>query len=259
MLAEARREVAALRTDVFASRRLAEERRQALDALQAERTGLAQQLEASAAALREALSQLAALPALQQRCAQQEQSLLQARAESERAAAAHRILSKELEDERRLRDAVLEQKALVEGERARLAKQRDELSAQLRVAQARVRDAEEEQLRAEDEAAGLRAEVVALRQAHQQLQHTEAAGPASSTGGGVQAEANAASVAAASALAEQLEQERSRASHLMHSLQVGSGPCASSERCPGREDYPSREASRTSLPAGRQGRGRGHG
>lgn len=229
LLKEAQQEIALLRTDLFNTRRLAEERRQAVDALQSERERLAKHCEVVEGQLRSANAQLNHVPELQQRCAHLESQLRKLQSEIETAHAARRILEQELDDERRQRGAMTEQKALLEGDRARLAKQRDDLAAQLRVEQKKAREAEEEQVRAEEDAAALRSEIAALQQASaaatasssslaaaQSTANAAAAGPASAAD---TAAAIAASVAAATGpLLEQVEHERNRAAMLLSNL-----------------------------------------
>ncbi|KAG2448456.1 hypothetical protein HYH02_006348 [Chlamydomonas schloesseri] len=230
LLKEAQQEIALLRTDLFNTRRLAEERRQGVDALQSERERLAKHCEEVEVQLRAANAQLNHVPELQQRCAHLEGQLRKLQSEIETAHAARRILEQELDDERRQRAAMTEQKALLEGDRARLAKQRDDLAAQLRVEQKKAREAEEEQVRAEEDAATLRAELAALQQSNAAAAVSSssaaaalpnaaaaaAAGPASTAD---TAAAIAASVAAATApLLEQVEHERNRAAMLLSNL-----------------------------------------
>ncbi|KAG2424522.1 hypothetical protein HXX76_014403 [Chlamydomonas incerta] len=233
LLKEAQQEIALLRTDLFNTRRLAEERRQAVDALQSERERLAKHCEEVEGQLRAANAQLNHVPELQQRCAHLEGQLRKLQSEIETAHAARRILEQELDDERRQRGAMTEQKSLLEGDRARLAKQRDDLAAQLRVEQKKAREAEEEQVRAEEDAAALRAELAALQQSNAAAAASSssvaaalptataaaaaaAAGPASTAD---TAATIAASVAAATGpLLEQVEHERNRAAMLLSNL-----------------------------------------
>ncbi|GIL85209.1 hypothetical protein Vretimale_10779 [Volvox reticuliferus] len=230
LLKEAQQEIALLRTDLFNTRRLAEERRQAIDALQSERELLTRHCDDVEASLRAANSKLNHVPELQQRCSHLEAELKRLQTEIETSLAARRILQQELDDERRQRAALMEQKALLEGDRARLAKQRDDLAAQLRVAQHKAREAEEEQVRAEEDAAALRAEVAALQQAAASA--ASAASGVSANGGlpgpnGTAAAPSAVDTAAAIAatvaaattpLLEQLEHERTRTTALLGSL-----------------------------------------
>ncbi|GLC43419.1 hypothetical protein PLESTM_001471400 [Pleodorina starrii] len=231
LLKEAQQEIALLRTDLFNTRRLAEERRQAIDALQSERERLTRHCDDVEASLRTAHAQLNHVPELQQRCAQLEAGLRKLQSELETSVAARRILQHELDDERRQRAVLAEQKALLEGDRARLAKYRDDLAAQLRVEQNKAREAEEEQLRAEEDAAALRAEVAALQQAAATAAtaatHTFSSAGAAASAPGPPAGASAADTAAAIAatvaaattpLLEQLEHERSRTTALLGSL-----------------------------------------
>ncbi|GIL55447.1 hypothetical protein Vafri_11012 [Volvox africanus] len=230
LLKEAQQEIALLRTDLFNTRRLAEERRQAIDTLQSERERLTRHCDDVEASLRAANAQLNHVPELQQRCSHLEADLKRVQSEIETSLAARRILQQELDDERRQRAALTEQKAFLEGDRARLARQRDDLAAQLRVAQHKAREAEEEQVRAEEDAAALRAEVDALQQAAASAASSASGvntssgqpgpnGTAAATSAVDTAAAIAATVAAATTpLLEQLEHERTRTTALLCSL-----------------------------------------
>ncbi len=237
LLKEAQQEIALLRTDLFNTRRLAEERRQAVDTLQAERERLTRHCDDVEAKLRAANAQLNHIPEYQQRCAQLDAQVKRLTAELETSVAARRILQQELDDERRQRTALVEQKAMIEGERARLSKQRDDLAAQVRLEQRKAREAEEEQVRAEEDCAALRAELAALQASHAQAAHATAplpphvaAAAASASGGSAPSSAShhsaadtAAAIAAAVAAAttpliEQVENERNRAALLLSNL-----------------------------------------
>lgn len=210
LLREAQQEIAALRTDLFNTRRLAEERRQQLGTLQQERETLSSRLADAEGAVQ-------LLPGVQARCAQLQGALAQLQAEHDTAVGARRILEQELSEERRQRAAVAEQKALLEADKSRLAKLRDDLAAQLRLAQRKAKDAEEEQLRAEDEAATLRAELAALQAASGSF------GASGGTGGG------GADAAALQPLRDQIEYERNRAAVLLSGLHAAKAHSAELE------------------------------
>jgi chromosome segregation ATPase len=223
LLQEAQQEISSLRTDLYSQRRVAEERRQALQAVTLERDTLREQLSQLTAQLSQAQSQLHQLRSLEAQFADLQRSSSKQQQELELCLKARRILEQELAGERRQREVLSEAKAGLEAERSRLQKARDDLAASLRVAQNKAADAEEEQLRAEEEAAALRAEVQALHAAH--------GSPSMSAGGygaapmllplqqpalGVEGTVSAAE---ARHLTEQVEYERSRASSLLVSLQ----------------------------------------
>jgi DNA repair exonuclease SbcCD ATPase subunit len=215
LLQEAQQEISSLRTDLYAQRRVAEERRQALQAVTLERDTFKEQVHSLTAQLSELQSQLHQLRGLEVQYADLQRSSSKQQQELELSLKARRILEQELAGERRQRESLSEAKAGLEAERSRLQKARDDLTASLRVAQKKAADAEEEQMRAEEEAAALRAELQALQAAHGSPSMS-----ASGYGAGSMPFGADGSVPAAEArhLQEQIEYERSRASALLTSL-----------------------------------------
>lgn len=214
LLNEAQQEIASLRSDLYNQRRVAEERRQAVQSLTTERDGLhahVQQLDSDLVQCRAQLNQL-------QGVQQQLQSLQEAHAKLQRdvdlSQQARKILQAELADERKQRQMIEDAKASLEAERSRQVKAKDDLAAALRMAQRKAAEAEEEQLRAEEEAAALRAELESLH--------------ASGSHGDMDRVPHGASAAPAPAAdwQEQLEYERNRAATLLSSLHAAKAEIA---------------------------------
>ncbi len=163
LLQEAQQEIATLRSDLYSTRRQAQERLQTISALNAEVERLRENVERCNGDLAQARQQLAIYEGIEV----QLQAVREANAQLENsmnvAMQARKILEAELTDERARIRAVEQAKAELASERSRLQKAKDELAAQLRVAQRRASDAEQEQLQAEEEASALRHEVEALR------------------------------------------------------------------------------------------------
>eukprot|EP00798_Chlamydomonas_sp_ICE-L_P002912 gene2913-17111_t len=164
LLQEAQQEIASLRSDLYSNRRVAEERRVQIAALTDANNKQAVQLASQEGELATARTVAAQLTATESQLKLLTQAHENLRREFEMANQSRKILQVELGDERKKSMAADEQKALVESERSRLQKSRDDLSAQLRLALRRSSEAEEEQMRAEEEAATLRAELDALHQ-----------------------------------------------------------------------------------------------
>lgn len=213
LLQEAQQEIATLRTDLYNTRRIAEERRQALQALTNTRDQLTAQVAQLEGSLKDSTAQLQHLRGIDVQLKSLYDNHQKLQQEYELSIRARKILESELADERNQRRQAEEAKAALESERSRFQRSKDELAAQLRLAQRKVSEAEEEQLRAEEEAAALRAEL-------SNIQGHLATGTAPLM---EQAAAQPAQVAAAtgpdhSELLEQVEYERNRAATLLSSL-----------------------------------------
>ncbi|WIA17235.1 hypothetical protein OEZ85_014109 [Tetradesmus obliquus] len=132
LVQEAQQEIGNLRAELYSTRRIAEERRQALDAMTAARDQLAavaHQLEGQAQHMHQ---QLLALPQLQQELQALQELNQRLQKDNQLQLQARRILESELADERTGRSAAEESRAKAEADRGRLALLRDDLSAQLR-------------------------------------------------------------------------------------------------------------------------------
>mmetsp|Transcript_2503 Transcript_2503/g.6433 ORF Transcript_2503/g.6433 Transcript_2503/m.6433 type:complete len:556 (-) Transcript_2503:205-1872(-) len=215
LLNEAQQEVASLRANLYNTRRLAEERRQAVQALTTERDGLRVRVQQLEAGYGSAQTQLAQLQSVQQQYQALQEVHSKLQRDFELSIAARKILESELADERKQRQSIEEAKALLEAERSRQVKAKDDLAAALRVAQRKAAEAEEEQLRAEEEAAAMRAELKAL---HASGMHAgmDSAMPSSNSSPGAPPDWH-----------EQLEYERNRAATIMNSLHAAKAEVAS--------------------------------
>eukprot|EP00775_Hariotina_reticulata_P013324 gene13324-13453_t len=189
LVQEAQQEIGNLRAELYSTRRLAEERRQGLDAM----TNARDQLAAVVHQLEERVQQmhghLMQLPVLQQELQNLQELHKRLQRDSEAQLQARRILETELQDERAGRSAAEEARAKAEAERSRLQLAQDDMMSQLRVARQKAADAEDEQLKAEEEAAVLRRELGVL----QSQGSLGAAGPAPAAGGHTQHDSIAAS------------------------------------------------------------------
>jgi len=236
LLQEAQQEIASLRTDLYNTRRLAEERRQAVVSLTSANQQLAGKVVSLESVVANCQAELEAFRGIDVQLATVRESSNKLQQELQLSIRARKILEGELSDERRQRLAVEEAKAVVESERSRLQRARDELAAQVRLAQHRVKEAEEEQVRAEEELTALRSE---LESAYAQLQNRSMQGSGShaqlstmsransdmfdnnpASAAAATSNLNAAIEAATAPLMEQLEYERSRAATLLSSLQA---------------------------------------
>ena len=247
LLQEAQQEIASLRSELYSTRRQAEDRRIAVASISATRDSLLGQVEHLERSLGECRHQLSVLQGVDVQLAAIRDANATMQRELELGASARKILESELAGERKERRSAEQAKAVIESDRSRLQKARDELSAQLRVAQQQAREAEAEQLHAEDEAATLRAELGALRASSLSAAAEEGAeprgglphggaraawgepssghhagphgaGPSSSSSSAYSPDMAAAAVAEAAALSRQLEDERSRAAALLDAL-----------------------------------------
>lgn len=212
LLQEAQQEIASLRTELYNTRRTAEERRQALVQLTSRVQQLESQVQGLEGSLTQAQKELATLRGVDEQLAALRESAGKLQRELEASVSAKRILQGELADERQQRQVAEQAKATLESERSRLQKARAEMAAQLRVAEKAARDAEAEQLHAESEAQALRQELTMLRSGSM----------ASPSRDGFDAVAAAAATASMNGhmaeLTEQLELERGRTAALMDSL-----------------------------------------
>lgn len=212
LLQEAQQEIASLRTELYNTRRTAEERRQALVQLTSRVQQLESQVQGLEGSLTQAQKELATLRGVDEQLAALRESAGKLQRELEASVSAKRILQGELADERQQRQVAEQAKATLESERSRLQKARAEMAAQLRVAEKAARDAEAEQLHAESEAQALRQELTMLRSGSM----------ASPSRDGFDAVAAAAAIASMNGhmaeLTEQLELERGRTAALMDSL-----------------------------------------
>lgn len=163
LLQDAQQEIGNLRSELFRTRQHSEERRQALESLQAENSQLNQTCQALELELERAGKLKQQLDASQQTHVQLVQTLEQQQREATVLSAKNAALQQQLEAESRGKQAAESAKAKLEFEKSKFQKHRDELAAQVRLAQQKARDAEEDQCRAEDEAAALRAELQALQ------------------------------------------------------------------------------------------------
>eukprot|EP00955_Chlamydomonas_euryale_P036965 350616-Chlamydomonas_euryale.AAC.2 len=146
LLQEAQAEVASLRSDLYATRRLAEERRVALADASAKVEALTGRVADLSAQLAEATAGVRRLSGVEGELAHASGEVERLAGEVAKAVAAKRVLQGELADERAAREALQQAKASGEAERARLAGQRDAAQAAARLAEARARDAEYEQV-----------------------------------------------------------------------------------------------------------------
>lgn len=244
LLQESQQEIASLRSELYSTRRQAEDRRQAVATVSAARDSLSGQVEQLERRLGECRHQLSVLQGIDVQLAAIRDANTTMQRELELGSSARKILESELASERMERRSAEQAKAVIESDRSRLQKARDELSAQLRVAQQQAREAEAEQLHAEDEAATLRAELGALRASSSSAAADEGAAPhgGGQLHGGARAawgepppsghhagqhragppssspDMAAAAVAEAASLSRQLEAERSRAAALIDAL-----------------------------------------
>lgn len=163
LLQEAQSEIANLRTDLYNTRRLAEERRQALTSATTSYEAFKVQVASLTSDLGEAREAATRLGEVEEQLASVHEDVERLQREVDKGVGMRKVLQDELAEERSLREELERAKASLESERARLATARDAAQAQARVAQKAAKDAEEEQLAAEDEAAALRAEVATLR------------------------------------------------------------------------------------------------
>lgn len=203
LLKEAQDEIAALRTELYSTRRLSEDRRQLVEQLSKAKDFLAAENEDCKAKLHSQDAELARLREVEERYAAIRVEVDRLVKENTRLSEAHQALQHELSDERMAKVQAQEAKARLEGDRSRLQNSRDDVWAQLRVAQQRVAEAEEEQCKAEEELVSLRAELqVALAQQANRSSTTVA-------GGDHEAVAH---------LLQQLESERQQSALLMGKL-----------------------------------------
>lgn len=204
LLKEAQEEIAGLRVEMYNYRRLAEERRQALDAVSHQRDMLGQRVQQAEDELRAAAQVMTDNKALQQSLSECRQMCQRVQKESQLSQEARKILEAELRDERAARLVAEEAKTKIEVDRSRIQKARDDAIGQLRLLQQKAREAEEEQYRAEEEAASLRRElqmVQGTQSTSRSKQDPVSSGPLDSY-----------------ILVQQLEGERSRTTTLMNEL-----------------------------------------
>ena len=211
LLNEAQQEIAALRNDLYNTRRVAEERRQAVEALTAARDKLNASVAELEATLKGSKQELARLHSVDEALSALQQSHLEQGQQLQNFQKSRKILEGELQEERRLRAGVEGAKAILESERSRLQKGRDELAAQLRLAQRQAQEAEEEQVAAEEESASLRVQLALL-----QTQQPASPPPQSTVNGATSS--GFLPDGGARPLMEQVEYERNRASALLSAL-----------------------------------------
>ncbi|KAJ9530884.1 hypothetical protein QJQ45_028832 [Haematococcus lacustris] len=202
LLQEAQQEISNLRSDLYGQRRVAEEQRRAAESLSKEKEALREQVALLGKQLAAHQAEVARLQGIEAEFDRLKQDSLRQQQELALSLNARRILEQELAVERQARLSLEDAKAALEAERSRQQKQKDDLSAALRVAQKAVSDAEQEQLRAEEESAALRAEINAL-------QHGGAVNPAAPARGSSSELAD---------LVSQLEYQRSQTVLLQQSL-----------------------------------------
>lgn len=171
LLKEAHLEISGLRKDLYNTRRLGEERRQAVDALTSSRDQLSKQVEQLTASLALHNQQQTRLTSLETQCQGMQQAMQMLQQELELSLRARKILESELHEERKHKASLADSKSMLESDRSRLQKVRDELSMQLRVAVQRAKEAEAEQVRAEEEASDLKAELQHMHLLSNSLEH----------------------------------------------------------------------------------------
>jgi hypothetical protein len=164
LLQEAQQEIAALRNDLYNTRRIAEDRRVSNSVISTENTQLKDKLSIAESTLLHLQHKLSAYETTDRQLAAATEENRNLQQELQLSVQARRVLQDELAQERKRLVDLGQAKAMLESDRSLLQKAKDDLAAQLRVANQRAQEAEQEQLNAEDEAASLRSELARLQQ-----------------------------------------------------------------------------------------------